>query len=184
MCDFLKALSCALVFLSAASHVLTAQAGVPSETTSKEQQKYFTQLERLKSAGRAAYSDEDAREKAGACPKAMTTLDMNMCFTHEVEKTTSNYKAYTGALRAVEGLGDPSESDAADVRGRQSDRSKRVKRFDAVEAVWNEYYRSECSAAYDAYVGGTIAPLMELTCKLQLMRDRMHELESIYQLMH
>ena len=184
MRDSRKAVSCALVFLTLAAYVVTAQTPDLSPSSSKEQQKYFAQLEGLKRGGRAAYSDENAREKVGGCPKAMTTLDMNICFTGEVEKTTANYKTYTGALRAVEGLDDPNGSDAADIRGQQSDASKRVKEFDAVEAAWNEYYRAQCTAAYDAYAGGTIAPMMELTCKLQLLRDRMHELESIYQRMH
>jgi uncharacterized protein YecT (DUF1311 family) len=184
MRDSRKAISCALVFLALAAYVGTAQTPDPSYNRSKDQQKYFAQLERLKKGGRAAYADENAREKTGDCPKAMTTLDMNMCFTREVEKTTSNYKAYTQAIRGVETLGEPNESDAAANRAQHSSSSKRVKKFDAVEAAWNEYYRAQCAAAYDAYAGGTIAPMMELTCKLQLMRDRMHELEGIYQFMH
>jgi uncharacterized protein YecT (DUF1311 family) len=53
-----------------------------------------------------------------------------------------------------------------------------------VESSWHAYYEAQCSAAYDAYEGGTIAPSIDLTCRLRLMRDRMHEFESIFDFMH
>jgi uncharacterized protein YecT (DUF1311 family) len=60
----------------------------------------------------------------------------------------------------------------------------RVREFDEVESAWRTYYKAQCSAAYHAYTGGSIAPNMEGTCQIRLMRDRMRELEGIYQFMH
>ena len=177
-----------LVFLTLACALpLAAQSNstVPDQSPSKaalrkEWQEYSSQLQELKKVSRAAYSDEEAREKAGDCPEAKSTYDMNVCLGKEVGKTAVNYKAYTDALRSVEGLASPAESQGAGPTGNSLTPGERVSEFDRVESAWRAYYEAECSAAYDAYKGGTIAPSIELTCRLRLMRDHMHELESIF----
>ena len=164
------------LFISVCAAQALAQNQTPRSDLSKERQEYFANLEKFKKSGRAAYSTEERREKLGDCPNAMTTLAINDCLSKEVQITTSNYKAYIGALRSVENLVDPDDSATTSEHA--------LKQFDAAESAWNKYYEAQCSAAYDAYSPGTIAPSMELTCQLQLMRDRMHELEAIYQFMH
>ena len=150
----------------------------------KEWEVYSRQLQELKKSGRAAYSNEEKREKAGDCPKAATTYDINVCLGDELDKTTANLKTYTDSLRSVEDLSSPGAEDETGPTGKPPTRDERIKEFDKVEAAWHAYYDAQCSAAYNAYKGGTIAPAMQLTCRLQLTRDRLHELESIYQLMH
>ena len=113
----------------------------------------------------------------------MTTYDINMCLAKEVEVTTANYKAYTSALRSAEALSSPGESETGPT-GKPLTPAQRSQNLDTVESAWNTFYEAQYSAAFDAYRGGTIAPSIQLNCNLQLIRDRMHELESIYQFMH
>jgi uncharacterized protein YecT (DUF1311 family) len=150
----------------------------------KESQGYFSQLQEFQKLGRAAYSSEEAREKAGSCPEARTTYDINVCLGKEVDKTETNYKIYTDALRSVEGLASPDASGAGGPTGKALTPEERLKAFDKVESAWRVYYEAQCSDAYDAYQGGDIAPSIDLTCRFRLMRDRMHELESIFDFMH
>lgn len=164
--------------------LLTAQNnGAYLSKKATREQHYFAELEKFKQSGRKAYSGEEAREKAGICPNVMNTLEINQCLQKEVQITMENYRAYTSALRAVEVLASPYERASGDISGTASVTSL-AKAFDKAESAWHHYYKSQCSAAYEAYRDGTIALSMELTCRLQLIRDRMHELEAIYQFMH
>ncbi len=161
-----------------------AAAKSPARTRTKEQQDFLAKLDLFKKQGQAAFSDEKAREKRGGCPHAFSTFEMVTCLGHEIEKTTANYKAYVGALHSVEGLKNPAESDEKGPGGQALSAEEGVTEFDGVEAAWQTYHKAQCTAAYDAYRPGTIAPVVELTCHLQLMRDHMRELENIYQLMN
>ena len=150
----------------------------------KDRQYFFAQVAAFKKSGRAGYSDEMAREKAGDCPHAASTQDTVTCLRQEIDKTTTNYTTYVNALRSVEGLSNTGETNAGATGGQYLSAEERVKEFDDVEAAWQTYHKAQCSAAYDAYRGGTIAPIIDLTCHLSLMRGRMRELENIYQFMH
>ena len=147
-------------------------------------QDFLTELGTLKGRGRGAFGNEMAREKAGDCTGAVSTYDMVSCLGKEIEKTTANYKTYVGALRSIEELDIPGGANDGKMRAKALPVDERIRSFDRAEAAWQSYQKAQCTAAYDAYKGGTIAPVMEITCHLQLMRDRMRELESIYQLMH
>ena len=150
----------------------------------KEQRQFLAQLAVFKERGRNAYTDEMSRAKAGDCPQAASTQSTVSCLGHEIEKTTANYNAYVGALRSVEGLESSEEAYQPGPTGKPLSAEERVREFDGVEAAWQAYQKAQCSAAYDAYKGGTIAPIIDLTCHLSLMRDRMRELENIYEFMH
>jgi uncharacterized protein YecT (DUF1311 family) len=180
-----------VIVVLACAPLLAAQANstTPDQNSSKaahvkDWREFSTQVQEFKKLGRAAYLEEEAREKKGDCPEARSTYEINICLGKEAGKTAANYKTYTDALRSVEGLASPGESDVAGPTGKPLAPEQRLKEFDTVESTWHAYYVAQCSAAYDAYQGGTIAPSMDLTCRLRLMRDRMHELESIFQFMH
>lgn len=153
-----------------------------NQALNKQQQDFFAKLDVLKKQGRAAFSDEMAREKAGDCPHAVSTYDMVTCLGREVEKTTANYRDFVGALRSVEHLKSPGVSYEGP-SGQPLSEEELVKEFDEAESAWQIYHKAQCTAAYGAHKSGTIAPVMEVTCHLQLMRDRMRELENIYQFM-
>jgi uncharacterized protein YecT (DUF1311 family) len=185
----LRSLIALLIFaIAVAGHSVGGQTPAnspPSKAVlAKERQNFFAQLAAFKKSGRAAYSDEMIREKAGDCPHASSTQDTVTCLRQEIERTTTNYPTYLDALRSVEGLTNTGETSAGTAESQPLSAEESVKEFDNVEAAWQTYRKAQCSAAYDAYRGGTIAPIMELTCQLSLMRGRMRELENIYQFMH
>lgn len=62
---------------------------------------YYARLDSFRSRGTAALEAELAREKAGDCPNAQSTYEINMCLTAEMKTTQSNYEAY---VRAIGGL--------------------------------------------------------------------------------
>jgi uncharacterized protein YecT (DUF1311 family) len=167
---------------------LCAQSGQNGENPAKQNPRKewdasFAQIQQLKKSARSSYADEKARQKAGDCPQATSTYDIVTCLGSELERSTANYHAYVGAIRSTEALAGPHEGSPTGGSGAGSRTpAERVKQFDEVESAWQIFQKAQCSMAYDAYRGGTIAPVMQLTCKLRLLRDRMSELESIYQI--
>jgi len=171
------------------NHPMPQEAGsAPKSTTdkpalTKDQQDFFAQLDIFKQ-GRRAFSDEIAREKAGDCPHAVSTYEVNMCLGKEMETTTANYSAYVRAVRSAQGLKSLGSDAASGPSGKPLSEEELVRDFDEVEIAWQAFHKAQCSAAYDAYKSGTIAPTMSLTYHLELMRNHMRELEDIYQFMH
>lgn len=143
-------------------------------------QEYSSHLQVFKESTRRAFADEQVRAKTGDCPNERTTVDISTCLKREVEKTASNYRAYSDGLRSIEGLTAPGGSSSNGPGNKYPTSQELVTQFDDAETAWQAYKKAQCSAAYRAYQGGTIAPIMQLTCELTLFRDRMRELESIY----
>jgi uncharacterized protein YecT (DUF1311 family) len=142
---------------------------------------YFAQLQSFKEQARTALAKELARQKAGQCPDATTTLSINVCLKKDVEVTNSNYKAYLGAVRSMLAVRPPGEDQPANgPTGRPLTTIERVSEFDRVEVAWQAYHQVQCSAAYDVYKGGTVAPSVALSCDLRLMRSHMNDLSTIY----
>ena len=122
------------------------------------------------------------RKKNRQCPRAFSTYEMEACVEREVEKTKANYEAYVGTLRSSEALASPEEAPgAAPLLGRPLRPDERAKEFDAVESAWQVYAKAQCTTAYDTSREGASARVTQLECDLRLLRDRMSELESIYQ---
>ena len=171
----------AFITLVLASQLSTAQTNSDSQQAARKAawQDYSARLLTYKQSAQKAFTDEQYRAKGIGCPKEQTTLDISICLKKEVKKTTANYRAYSDGLRSIEGLAAPSESSSTD-SSMYSTPQELVKQFDDAETAWQVYKRAQCSSAYGAYKGGTIAPIMQLTCELTLFRDRMRELESIY----
>lgn len=114
---------------------------------------------------KAAYDKEMARAKAGDCPDADNTRDIVDCLGKEIETTTANYKAYTGALRSLLGIMDAGEL---------------VKEFDVTEAAWQKYREAQRTAAYGQFKGGTAAGPNASACDLMLIRNHLREIENVY----
>jgi hypothetical protein len=45
----------------------------------KDWREFSTQVQEFKKLGRAAYLEEEAREKKGDCPEARSTYEINIC---------------------------------------------------------------------------------------------------------
>jgi len=148
----------------------------PHREERPEWKAYYAKLDTLRSRGTAALEVESAREKAGDCPNAMKTYDINMCLTAEMKTTQGNYEAYVraigGILRAV-----PPGRGPADPKDSSPDTGKEL---DVAEAHWLAYRKAQCSTLYDYYIGGTIRGPAYGGCVLNLTRRHMHELASIY----
>ena len=122
----------------------------------------YAQIQKLRDQAKSAFNREMAREKADDCKDAVTTYDINVCLSKANDATTTNYKAYTQALRLLLA-------------------SQAQPEFDQAQTAWEQYRKLQCSAAYALFKGGTIAPSMELSCNLLLMRSHLRELNAIYE---
>jgi uncharacterized protein YecT (DUF1311 family) len=143
---------------------------------------WSSQIQQLQAVAKSSYSAEMARRKTPECRRAFSTYEMEACMERELEKTKANYQAYVGALRSSEALASPEEQPGSDPPpGRPLRPAERAREFDAVESAWQAYARAQCATAYDTSREGTSARVTQLECDLRLLRDRMSELESVYQ---
>jgi uncharacterized protein YecT (DUF1311 family) len=133
---------------------------------------------RLLQQGAAVFDREMAREKAGDCPDASNTFDINQCLVREVETTTANYKAYASSIRAlIELNARQQDADPFDgPTGRPPSADERLKEFDRAEAAWATYEQTVCTVVYHIWQGGTGAPSAEAYCHLGVTRDHIREL--------
>jgi uncharacterized protein YecT (DUF1311 family) len=137
---------------------------------------YYAKLDIFRGRGTAALEAESAREKAGDCPNAMNTYEINMCLTAEMKTTQSNYEAYVKAIGGILRV-QPPGSEAANPKDTPPDVGKE---FDVAEAHWIAYRKAQCSALYDYYIDGTIRGPAYGGCMQELTRRHMRELASIY----
>ncbi|HEV2417452.1 MAG TPA: lysozyme inhibitor LprI family protein [Terriglobia bacterium] len=146
--------------------------------------KFFQQRSQLQQQAKAAFDHEMARQKAGDCPHARSTYDENICLGKAIHATLANYQSFSGALCSLLGQKNPmmdaSTRDMIGPTGKPLTAEQMTKEFDQVEAEWERYRKAQCSAAYDLFKGGTIAPSMGGLCELKLIRSRMADLNYIY----
>ena len=169
----------------------------PKKVLTPEQQAYQEELkripaeqERLRAAAKQAFDAEMAREKAGDCTAAQTTYDFNMCYSKQNAITEENYKAYTGAVRALLGLEHPLAPGEKEgplppgPAGPQLTPEEDVAEFDETESLWAAYKEAECTVAFHQFGGGTGGPSAGMECRLRLTRSHMRDLDSVYLPLH
>lgn len=157
-----------LLFMLSASLSATAQV--------LESKEYQAKLDLFRARGGTALNAESAREKAGDCPQAATTYDINICLTSEMKTTQSNYETY---VRVIGGLLQAT-AHRFELAKPNNPAPNIGKEFDAAEAYWTAYRKTQCSTLYDEYLDGTIRGPMYGGCMLNITRRHMHELASIY----
>lgn len=171
------------------SHPPTVQEAGPAAKSKRSAYRstvaaFFQQRSQLQQQAKAAFDREMARQKAGDCPHARSTYDENLCLGKAIHTTLANYQSFSGALRSLLGQKNPmmgaSLGDMIGPTGKPLTAEQMTKEFDQVEAGWETYRKAQCSAAYDFFKGGTIAPSMGELCELKLIRSRMADLNSIY----
>ena len=136
----------------------------------------------LQARAKAAFDREMAREKAGDCRDARTTLEINQCLDREVATTKANYEAFLGAPRALVARARNDEPEPAGPSGKPATRTELLAGFDATAVQWERYREQQCQAAYDLYKSGTAAPSQAGFCELALRRSHMRELMVIYEM--
>lgn len=159
-----------------------------SEKTQKEAFRravadFLTQQSQLQQQANAAFKREMARKKAGDCPDARTTYDEVTCLSRSIQTTETNYKIFSGAIRALLSQKNPFVSNTETFvgpTGKPLSAQDLAREFDRAETGWEAYRKTQCGAAYDLFKGGTIAPVMDGRCELTLIRSRMADLNSIY----
>ena len=181
-------LGCGLVFLQPAGNSQQRSATVQSSVTTEQKtlrqkaRDADTRRQQLQAQAKKLLADENARENAGACKDANTTVDFNECFGKQAENTENNLKAFEAIIAE---LGDP-DPDTPDhpagtgIAGPTLSPKQHVAEFHKVEKSWRQYRDAACTAAFHQFDGGTGGPSFELECELKLDRSHMRELDMIY----
>ncbi len=155
--------------------LLAVPAASGQKTPRDDQNGYYAKVARFRQEAKAAFDREMAREKAGDCPNANTTLDMLNCLAKENAATTENYDAYAGAIVSLVG--------AMEAQGNDSDprtHAELVNDFNATETAWKKYRDAQCRPTGEQFKGGTLAGPAAGFCELMLVRNHMREIDKIY----
>jgi uncharacterized protein YecT (DUF1311 family) len=140
----------------------------------------------LRAQAKQAFDAEMLTAKAGDCPDAVTTYEMNTCYAEEASITDGNLKAYEGAIRDLLGLGNGNSAvppPRPGPSGPELTPEEHVAEFDRVEQSWHTYLDTAAAAAVHQFGGGTGGPSFGMECHLRLVRSHMKELNRIYGLL-
>ncbi len=127
---------------------------------------------KLRDRASAILDQERARAKrTSICPDAMDTLSINQCMAGELKTTDGNYVKFIRILGA-QLRGEDDEADPGHIT--------RIP-FDDAEDAWKIYRVKACFAVGDLNRGGTIRPMEEMGCRIDLTLKHMEELWSSYE---
>ena len=161
---------CCLFFCAAACAVAQTKGQSPNGAAWET---FYSKQANFRERGSKALEAENAREKSESCGKSQSTLEANKCLALEWEITEKNYKEYAIAIGGLLRLDAPDNTEPVQP-------PSLGKRFDQAELLWNRYKEAQCDVSSDQYFGGSIRPSIFLTCKQELTRRHMHELEDLY----
>ena len=165
---------CTLVAIAA-----TTAGAQPSLSNAEKRQRQADDLakrQELVARSDAAWDREMAREKAGDCVGANSTLEANVCLGREVEISSGNLKAYVDAFREIFLISFPEEWRFSGPTGTPPTGDEFVKQFDRAESQWRDYKTTFCATVFSFNKGGTVAPSAAMLCELHLIRSHMREL--------
>ncbi|HEY3823960.1 MAG TPA: lysozyme inhibitor LprI family protein [Bryobacteraceae bacterium] len=97
------------------------------------------------------------------CPNAKTTAEENSCISIVEQQTRTDF-AFYGSLHS---LLQRSPDDA-------------MSQLDSSQEEWKHYAQKACDAIDSFYRGATIRPSAVTTCRIQLTRSRMRDLDVLY----
>lgn len=169
----------ALLALATCSSLLLSQ--------TDKQHNFDSRLYTLKDKAKTAYNAEMQREKeeqGDDYRQSISSGNLTVYLKKELETTTANYQTYIGALRSAETLDGPEDGERYTRGFKLPSKTSNLKEFDKVESMFQEFRKLQCTAAYNANLEGSIAPVVAQACELELMRNHMRELEHIYQFLH
>ena len=162
-------LFCFLLGLS--SFAFSQSNGNPPE--SPQSKAYTAKQKVLRARGSEALAAENAREKTIPCKEEESSNGRDECVGRDLQVTQKNYESYAKEIGDLLRLRDPDDPDAATY-------PDRGKEFDRAELLWVRYRYDQCKTVSDGSFGGTIQTQISLTCRQDLTRSHMHELESLY----
>jgi uncharacterized protein YecT (DUF1311 family) len=129
---------------------------------------YTAKQNLLRTRGSEALTAEYAREKTTPCQAEESSNGKDECMGRDLQVTQRNYESYVKAISNLLRLRDPDDPDAASY-------PDRGKELDRAELLWVGYRKDQCQAVSDGSFGGTIQPLISLSCNQDLTRTHMHE---------
>lgn len=97
------------------------------------------------------------------CRDAVMTTELNACLGHERDEAMAVLERYRAAARAHV------------IRDRP-ELTEFPAEFDAAQAAWLGYQKSQCGAVFTLWREGTIRGAMILNCEIRMAELRTHEL--------
>jgi len=97
------------------------------------------------------------------CPGAKNTVEENICIATVEQQTKSDFAVFYGSLRSLL---------------RQTAEAK--EQLDSSQEEWEHYAQRACDAVDSFYKGGTIRTSAVASCRIQLRRSRMQDLDALY----
>jgi uncharacterized protein YecT (DUF1311 family) len=97
------------------------------------------------------------------CPNAKNTVEENSCIATVLQQTNSDFAVYYGRLRSLL---------------RQS--GEAAQQLDESQEEWEHYAQKACDAIDSFYREGTIRTSAVASCRIQLRRSRMRDLDALY----
>jgi uncharacterized protein YecT (DUF1311 family) len=175
---------------------LSAQPNAPIRNkvlTAEQQQRqqettaYLAERHRLQQQANQAFDAEMIRatRKDGDCPGANSTREEEECLSKQSDISARNYEAFAAALRSLltpSGSGQ-NQTPSVGPGGPTQSASATAAEFEKVEQLWIQYRDQLCSAAFHQGGGGTIAPVLEIRCHQQSLRNHMRDLDETYGLL-
>ncbi len=138
---------------------VAGSASAQSPDYKAELAKWNAQHDLLRTRAHSALAAETAREKAGDCPQAVTTLDIRTCLTSEIAKTQANYDNFAAAIRAMLAMPNPAapgEQPVPGPTGLPASTNELLAEFDSARRPASKAFREHAAnAAYDEYKSGT-----------------------------
>lgn len=102
------------------------------------------------------------------CANAGSTMEQNRCAAREVEALYATLKLYTDTAYTV--IRENSDVDPETL----------IAEIAVGERAWKSYVDDACYAVYTNWSSGTIRTVMELSCRMELVRERTHHIWREY----
>lgn len=102
-------------------------------------------------------------EARALCPQSVTTVEMNQCLTVKLEQAVNELDSNLDLIR-IRYAADP----------------VLLKLIEQSQQNWEAYRKKQCQSVFQLYDGGSIQPLMTVSCAIQLARERNTLLRQTY----
>ncbi len=136
-------------------------------------EKRFDQVDALQNRAREILKTELARQPDPACdPDKLSSMELDGCAAADEAVTERNYRAFLRALKASLAIQGP-DIDPKILHPPS-------KNLAAGEVAWRTYLNKTCAAVVDGLEGGTIAPVVRVSCLQNLTQQHMKELADLF----
>jgi uncharacterized protein YecT (DUF1311 family) len=136
---------------------------------------FYAKQAQLRKRGDDVLQRERERRKANLCSNSTNgAVGISSCLSEEFKTTEANYLAYVRAIGALLRLTPP----GADHRAAGAPITRLA--FDDTESIWQSYREKACTAVLAQWQGGSIVPMAQKSCLLDLAWSHIEELANLY----